>query len=400
MMAGGLQQEFEGDEGSAFYRTSTAHMLQGLSGKEDLSDLRWMKVFAMGPADNGISFEASDDHIPVLRSEVLDYLAPEPGALICDGTFGAGGYSKAILNKGARVMAFDQDPNVIKDAQPIIDQYEGRLSLYHTQFANLLDYLDAGSLDGFVIDIGVSSMQLDQATRGFSFMREGPLDMRMSQQGVTAADVVNQLPGNELARIFGFYGEEKKAGRIGRAIEQARVSQPFLTTLELAKFIEKIAPRRAQDRIHPATRIFQALRIYINDELGQLAKALVAAERALKPGGRLVVVTFHSLEDRIVKKFFTDRFGKISGSRHLPPQQKADASFQMIGKKAVLSASKDEAQLNPRARSAKLRAGRRTDAPPGSDDLSLFGLPKLFPLEQITRLENSTHFAKNRQGDA
>lgn len=327
---------------------------------------------------------ADQDHIPVMCHDVCAYLSVKPGDLICDGTFGAGGYSKALLDQGAHIVAIDQDPNVIQNAQPLLNQYAGRLVLNHGKFADLLSYVEAGSLDGFVIDLGVSSMQIDQAARGFSFLRDGPLDMRMGQTGVTAADIVNQLPANELARIFGFYGEEKKAGRIARAIEAARAQEPLTTTLQLARLIEKTTPRRAQDRIHPATRVFQALRIYVNDELGQLAKALLAAEKALKPGGRLVVVTFHSLEDRIVKRFFTDRFGKLSGSRHLPPQTKIAPSFEMIGKKAVISASKQEASENPRARSAKLRAGLRTSAPMGSDDLSIFGLPNLYPLAKIS----------------
>lgn len=326
---------------------------------------------------------AAQNHIPVMLKEVCDYLGIKSGDVICDGTFGAGGYSKALLDQGARIIAIDQDPNVIRDAAPFTDIYQGRLALHHGKFADLLDVVDEQSLDGFVIDIGVSSMQIDQAARGFSFLRDGPLDMRMGQAGVSAADVINQLPANELARIFGFYGEEKKAGRIARAIQAARSIEPIVSTLQLAKLIEKTAPRRAQDRIHPATRVFQALRIYVNDELGQLAKALLAAERALKPGGRMVVVTFHSLEDRIVKRFFADRFGKQSGSRHLPPQAKSDVRFELIGKKAVITASKQEADKNPRARSAKLRAGLRTSAPNGSDDMSIFGLPKLYPLNKI-----------------
>lgn len=325
-------------------------------------------------------------HVPVLLSEVLEALDPNTGKMIFDGTFGAGGYSRAIMQKGARVIATDQDPEVISNSDDIKSEFDGQLSLHHAKFSQILDIVDAGSLDGFVLDIGVSSMQIDQAERGFSFMQDGPLDMRMSQDGVTAADVVNTLKSNELARIFGFYGEEKKAGRIARAIEQARLEVPITTTGQLAKIVSNAAPRKMTDRIHPATRVFQALRIYINDELGQLAQALLAAEKALKPGGRLVVVTFHSLEDRIVKKFFADRFGRISGSRHLPQIEVPDASFEQLGKKPMIAASKGEAEINPRARSAKLRAGIRTDAPCGSSDMKIFGLPNLYPLKKVAGL--------------
>jgi 16S rRNA (cytosine1402-N4)-methyltransferase len=325
-------------------------------------------------------------HVPVLLSEVLEALDPSNGKVIFDGTFGAGGYSRAIMQKGASVIATDQDPEVISNSDDIKSEFADQLSLHHAKFSQILDIVDEGSLDGFVLDIGVSSMQIDQAERGFSFMQDGPLDMRMSQDGVTAADVVNTLKSNELARIFGFYGEEKKAGRIARAIEQARLEAPITTTGQLAKIVSNAAPRKMTDRIHPATRVFQALRIYINDELGQLAQALLAAEKALKPGGRLVVVTFHSLEDRIVKKFFTDRFGRISGSRHLPQIEVPDASFEQLGKKPMLAASKHEAEINPRARSAKLRAGIRTDALCGSSDMKIFGLPNLYPLKKVAGL--------------
>ena len=210
-------------------------------------------------------------------------------------------------------------------------------------------------------------------------------DMRMAQDGVSAADVVNRLKLGDLARIFGFYGEEKKAGRIAYAIVNARLVKEFATTAELANLIEKVSPRKMKDRIHPATRVFQALRIYVNDELGELARSLLAAEKALKPDGRLVVVTFHSLEDRIVKTFFADRFGRISGSRHLPQIHAVAPSFEAIGRKGVIKASDDEIGINPRSRSAKLRAGLRTRAPAGSDDMKVFGLPELYPLHHVLR---------------
>lgn len=324
-------------------------------------------------------------HVPVLLSEVISALEPSQDKLIFDGTFGAGGYSGAILGEGANVIATDQDPDVIQNSADICAEFDGRLTLHQAKFSEILDYVEESSLDGFVLDIGVSSMQIDQAGRGFSFMQDGPLDMRMSQNGVTAADVVNRLKPGDLARIFGFYGEEKKAGKIARAIVSAREEEMFETTAQLAKLIEKIVPRKMKDRIHPATRVFQALRIYVNDELGELARALLAAEKSLKPGGRLAVVTFHSLEDRIVKKFFADRFGRVSGSRHLPQVDVPDASFEPIGKKAMISASKHEAEANPRARSAKLRAGIRTSSPVGSQDMALFGLPKLYSLQSLAR---------------
>ncbi len=321
-------------------------------------------------------------HIPVLLAEVLEALKPAPGQLILDGTFGAGGYTSAILDRGASVIALDRDPNAIAAGQALVEQSGGRLTLIHSQFSELARHVPEGGLDGVVLDIGVSSMQLDEAERGFSFQKAGPLDMRMSAAGVSAADVVNRAKVSDLIRIFGFLGEEKQAGRIARAIEKRRTEAPFETTRDLAGLIEIVTPRKAKDKIHPATRVFQALRIFVNDELGELARALFAAERALKPGGRLVVVSFHSLEDRIVKKFFLDRSGKSSGSRHLPELIKRDVIFAPVGK-SMIAASEEECAVNPRARSAKLRAGERTAAPSGTDDLSIFELPELASLEKI-----------------
>ncbi|TDK38875.1 16S rRNA (cytosine(1402)-N(4))-methyltransferase RsmH [Rhizobium deserti] len=321
-------------------------------------------------------------HIPVLLAEVLEALVPEPGKVILDGTFGAGGYTTAILDAGADVVALDRDPTAIASGQALVAQYSGRLSLVRSQFSKLADHAPEGGLDGVVLDIGVSSMQIDEAERGFSFQKNGPLDMRMSKHGVSAADVVNHAKVSDLTRIFGFLGEEKQPGRIARAIEKRRASEAFATTRELANLIETVNPRKAKDKIHPATRVFQALRIFVNDELGELAQALFAAERALKPGGRLVVVTFHSLEDRIVKQFFADRSGKASGSRHLPMVEAKAAIFQPIGR-SMISASEAEAEINPRARSAKLRAGIRSDAPPRSADMSIFDLPDLASLAKM-----------------
>lgn len=321
-------------------------------------------------------------HIPVLLNEVLTALEPAAGKVILDGTFGAGGYTSAILSGGAEVIALDRDPTAIAGGQALVDAHGGRLKLIHSQFSRLADHAPAGGLDGVVLDIGVSSMQIDEADRGFSFQKNGPLDMRMSASGVSAADVVNRAKVAELIRIFHFLGEESQSPRIAHAIEKRRAEKPFETTRDLAGLIEIVTPRKMKDKIHPATRVFQALRIFVNDELGELAQALFAAEQALKPGGRLVVVTFHSLEDRIVKTFFSDRAGKASGSRHMPIAHQRAATFDRIGKPMV-SASDAEAEINPRARSAKLRAGLRTTAPAEVADMSIFGLPNLASLGKL-----------------
>ncbi|MBT9371036.1 16S rRNA (cytosine(1402)-N(4))-methyltransferase RsmH [Rhizobium sp. CSW-27] len=321
-------------------------------------------------------------HIPVMLEEVLQALAPAPGRIILDGTFGAGGYTRGILAAGADVIALDRDPNAIAGGQALVAEAGGRLKLIASRFSALADHAPPGGLDGVVLDVGVSSMQIDEAERGFSFQRNGPLDMRMSASGVSAADVVNRAKAGDLARIFGFLGEEKQAGRIARAIEKRRATEPFVTTRDLANLIESVNPRKAKDKIHPATRVFQALRIFVNDELGELARALFAAERALKPGGRLVVVSFHSLEDRIVKRFLADRSGRAAGSRHLPMVEDRPAVFEPVGK-GMMSATRAEAEENPRARSAKLRAAERTGAFAGSADLSIFDLPDLASLEKM-----------------
>jgi 16S rRNA (cytosine1402-N4)-methyltransferase len=321
-------------------------------------------------------------HIPVLLTEVLTALEPAAGKVILDGTFGAGGYTSAILAAGADVIALDRDPTAIAAGQTMVAAHGGHLNLIHSQFSQLADHAPAGGLDGIVLDIGVSSMQIDEADRGFSFQKNGPLDMRMSASGVSAADVVNRAKVAELIRIFHFLGEESQSPRIAHAIEKRRADKPFETTRDLAGLIEIVTPRKMKDKIHPATRVFQALRIFVNDELGELAQALFAAERSLKPGGRLVVVTFHSLEDRIVKTFFSDRAGKAVGSRHMPVAHERAATFDRIGKPMV-SASDAEAEINPRARSAKLRAGLRTSAAAEPDDMSIFGLPNLASLGKL-----------------
>jgi 16S rRNA (cytosine1402-N4)-methyltransferase len=312
-------------------------------------------------------------HIPVLLADVLEALSPTTGEVIVDATFGAGGYTKAILATGASVVAIDRDPDAIAAGRALEQQSGGRLRLVQAPFSTLDKHVE--SADGVVLDIGVSSMQIDQAERGFSFRADGPLDMRMAQAGLSAADVVNSFKAGDLARIFGFLGEERHAGRIARMIESRRERHPFERTLELADAIETHIGRAPKDKIHPATRVFQALRIFVNDELGELARALIAAENVLKPGGRLVVVTFHSLEDRIVKRFIADRADAATGSRHLPEAQARTATFRKAG--GGVTPDDAEISANPRARSARLRAAVRSEAPARTGDLSIFGLPKL-----------------------
>lgn len=300
-------------------------------------------------------------HVSVLLSEVVDTLACGPGDTVVDGTFGAGGYTRAILATGAKVVAFDRDPTVRRFAAGLP---EDRFRLVEATFSEMDAVLGEGGADGVALDLGVSSMQLDEAARGFSFMQDGPLDMRMGGAGPTAADLVNTAEEQELARVIYVYGEERESRRIARAIVRRRAEQPFSHTLELAEFVEKALGGRRGAKIHPATRTFQGLRIAVNDELGELEAGLVAAERALKVGGRLCVVTFHSLEDRIVKAFLSVRAGRTpAGSRHAPPvAQGAPPSFRLMFNGAQ-GPSEAEIRANPRARSAKLRAAVRTDAP-------------------------------------
>ena len=300
-------------------------------------------------------------HAPVLLDEVVDALQPRAGKTLVDGTFGAGGYSRALLDAGASVIAFDRDPSARRFAHGLPAD---RLRLVEGRFSELDAETGEDAVDGVVFDIGVSSMQLDEAERGFSFMRDGPLDMRMAADGPTAADLVNETEPAELARILFVYGEERESRRIARAIARRREEQPFTRTLELAEFIEKAVGGRRGAKVHPATRSFQAIRIAVNEELSELEAGLVAAERALTSGGRLCVVTFHSLEDRIVKTFLAVRAGKTpAGSRHAPPVEAAAApSFQLLFNGAR-TPSAAELAANPRARSAKLRAAVRTDAP-------------------------------------
>lgn len=305
-------------------------------------------------------------HSPVLLAEVVEALAPAPGRLIVDATFGAGGYSRAFLDAGAEVLALDRDPTTRRFAEPLQAAHPGRFRWMLSRFSELdARVADAGhaGCQGVAMDIGVSSMQLDEAERGFSLMRDGPLDMRMGPDGPSAADLVNTAEPQELARIFFVYGEERQSRRIARFLARRREEQPFARTLDLAESVEKAVGGRRGAPIHPATRVFQALRIAVNQELAELEAGLDAAERCLTAGGRLAVVTFHSLEDRIVKSFFSERAGRRpSGSRHLPPAEAGPEPTFTLLFNGARGAGEAEIAANPRARSAKLRAGVRTEA--------------------------------------
>jgi len=319
-------------------------------------------------------------HIPVLVRPVVEHLNVRDGGVYIDGTFGAGGYARAILAAAdCRVLALDRDQSAVANSAGLVDEAGGRLTVTESRFSALDEA--AGSfgitaVDGVVLDLGVSSMQLDTAERGFSFRLDGPLDMRMEAHGPSAADVVATASERTLADIIFTLGEERHSRAVARAIVKARAAAPIRTTGELADIVARVVRARPGD-IHPATRTFQALRLFVNDELGELARGLMAAERILKPGGRLVVVSFHSLEDRIVKTFLAARAGTRAGSRHLPEVASKPASFTILTKRPV---GPDEAETaaNPRARSAKLRAGERTDAPAqGADRPALPHLPSL-----------------------
>jgi 16S rRNA (cytosine1402-N4)-methyltransferase len=304
-------------------------------------------------------------HVPVLRREVMAHLAPHDGGIYIDGTFGAGGYAAAILAAAdTRVVGIDRDPSAVAAAQAQVERVGARLTLVEGEFGGL-DRIARGlgieSVDGVVLDLGVSSMQLDTPERGFSFRFDGPLDMRMGAVGPSAADVIAQRSERDLADIIFLLGDERRSRAVARAIVAARRDAPIATTRALADIVASVVHARPGD-IHPATRTFQALRLFVNNELGQLADGLAAAERVLKPGGRLVVVSFHSLEDRIVKTFLAARSGVERGSRHLPESVASAASFTLITRRPVI-ASDAEVDANPRARSAKLRAAVRTDAP-------------------------------------
>ena len=303
-------------------------------------------------------------HVPVLAAEAIGALAIVPDGLYLDGTFGAGGYSRLILAAGGRVLALDRDPTAIARGAELVRESNGRLILAHSRFSRMERAAQGlGPFDGIVLDIGVSSMQLDEPERGFSFRFDGPLDMRMERAGRSAADLVNELEEGALADLFYHYGEERASRRIARAIVAERAKAPIMTTAALAQIIARANPGRPQD-IHPATRSFQALRIAVNEELDELARALGAAERLLRPGGRLAVVTFHSLEDRIVKHFFASRAGRGRAASRLLPGEIAPPppTFSLRAPQPV-APNAEECARNPRARSAKLRWAERTDAP-------------------------------------
>jgi 16S rRNA (cytosine1402-N4)-methyltransferase len=324
------------------------------------------------------STPVSGRHVPVMLPEVIAALAPGDGDVIVDGTFGAGGYSSAILEEAAAtVIAIDRDPDAVASAMALVERAGGRLTVVEDRFSNLDEVarsLGHDAVDGVVLDIGVSSMQLDEAERGFSFRQDGPLDMRMEGRGPSAADLVATLPEGELARIFRILGEERRASALARAIVADRTAHPFRTTRDLAELCARVIRSRPGD-IHPATRAFQALRIAVNHELDELASALLAAERILRAGGRLVVVTFHSLEDRIVKEFLADRSRIVaSGSRHLPQTAPPPPTFE-VPRHSLAIASAHETAANPRARSAKLRSARRTANPPRDTGTAFLRLP-------------------------
>lgn len=320
-------------------------------------------------------------HIPVLLAEVIEQLQPKDGDVFIDGTFGAGGYTRALLEKAdCRVIALDRDPTAIAAGGPLVAEFSPRLTLVESPFSALAEAArerGAESVDGVVLDIGVSSMQLDVAERGFSFQNDGPLDMRMSRSGESAADFLNTADEEDIANVIYTYGEEHKSRAIARSIVRRRLEQKFARTLDLAETVARVFRGRKVDGRHPATRTFQALRIYINDELGELAQGLSAAEHILKPGGRLVVITFHSLEDRIVKKFLSLRSGREPGlSRHIPAHSiKSKSESFLIVNTRPLTPLKGELDVNPRARSARLRAAIRTEGAAHPFDPDALGVP-------------------------
>lgn len=309
-------------------------------------------------------------HIPVMLREVLSQLSPKDGALYIDGTFGAGGYTRAILEAAnCKVIGIDRDQSAIAAGASLVQEFSGRLTLVEDRFSRLDEVahtLGHEHVDGIVLDVGVSSMQIDEFARGFSFRGEGPLDMRMEQSGVSAADVINRADERTLFRIISTLGEEKFARRIAHAIVEARKENPIETTGALAEIARRVV-RGKPGEIDPATRTFQALRIYVNDELHELSAALLAAERVLAPGGKLAVVSFHSLEDRLVKLFLAARSTAPAVSRHQPAVRVKPATFKLLTKKP-LAPSEQESNENPRARSAKLRSAERLDAPARNDD--------------------------------
>ena len=318
---------------------------------------------------------STDPHIPVLLAPLLRAVAPVAGVWI-DGTFGAGGYARGLIEAGAdKVIGIDRDPLAHEMAAAWLPEFGGRIELHRANFAEM-DQI-ASDVDGVVLDLGVSSMQLDLAERGFSFMKDGPLDMRMGQDGLSAADIVNTADEFDIADILYTYGEERASRRIAKAIVAARKVAPITRTLELTRIVESCLPRPKPGQSHPATRSFQALRIAVNDEYGALMQGLMAAERALKPGGLLAVVSFHSVEDRMVKRFLQARGGQAGRANRYAPEIEAETpAFEIVTRKAV-GPDDDELAINPRSRSAKLRVARRTDAAAGDIDAGQIALPLL-----------------------
>ena len=320
-------------------------------------------------------------HVPVLLKEAMEALNPRAGGLYVDATFGAGGYARALLDRGARVIALDRDPSAVRAGEALKASSGGRLELTQARFGDLDEVakrLGLDAVDGVALDIGVSSMQLDEAARGFSLRFDAPLDMRMEATGRSAADILRDEDEATIADILFHFGDERAARRIARAIVADREMKPFTSTLELAGLIARVAPARRGEMTHPATRAFQALRIAVNDELGELVRGLCAAERLLKPGGRLAVVMFHSLEDRIVKQFLADRSGRgRAASRRLPGEPaEAKPTFEVLRGQPI-EPSEAETRSNPRSRSAKLRFAARTAAPPRGRDEGIEALARL-----------------------
>lgn len=312
-------------------------------------------------------------HIPVMLNEVLAHLSPKDGGIYVDGTFGAGGYSRAVLDAAScSVYAIDRDATAVQRGRELEAEYKGRFNVIEGCFGSMAELLDergVGPVDGVALDLGVSSMQIDTAERGFSFKTDGPLDMRMGTEGASAADAVNDLDESALATIIRELGEERHARRVARAIVEARLEAPITRTLELARVVRSVVPK-SKDGIDPATRTFQAIRIHVNDELGEVDRGLIGAEQVLAQGGRLAVVTFHSLEDRRVKMFLRDRSGAAPRpSRHLPIEIEAGPAptFSLLNRRAI-TATNEEIRSNPRSRSAKLRTAERTAAAPWNSE--------------------------------
>jgi 16S rRNA (cytosine1402-N4)-methyltransferase len=324
-------------------------------------------------------------HIPVLGRPAIDFLKLHDGGVYIDATFGAGGYTRAMLAAAnCTVIGIDRDQSAIAGGFDLVQQANGRLTLIEDRFSNLdavARECGADHVDGVVLDLGVSSIQLDRPERGFSFRHDGPLDMRMGGEGASAADVVAQASERDLANIVFLLGEERHSRAVARAIVKARALAPILTTAALADIVGRVV-RSKPHEIHPATRTFQALRIFVNDELGELVAALTAAERILKPGGRLVAVSFHSLEDRIVKTFLAERGEARGGSRHAPERKRPAPTFAVLTKRPTV-ADDAEVAANPRARSAKLRAAERSPAPARDDVPDL--LPRLPSLAAVLK---------------